>query len=126
MRTRAAGSRAGLPAGARRDAALADAAGARQTARGAIAGCAGAAPARSGTGEKPGSPAYAHTRHVPVRQLRISGAPVLLALPGMRRMGNVLAAACRRKRVGGMNDPRVIVALDFAVADAALALAARL
>lgn len=41
-------------------------------------------------------------------------------------MGNLLAAARRREKRAGMSGPRVIVALDFAAADAALALAARL
>src|SRR5258706_14873044 len=60
-----------------------------------------------------------------MRQLRFSRAPVLLALPRVRRVGNVFAAPRRRERASGMNDPRVIVALDFAQAEKSLAFAAR-
>jgi orotidine-5'-phosphate decarboxylase len=41
-------------------------------------------------------------------------------------MGDLFAAPCRRKRIAGVTDPKIIVALDFASADAALAIAARL
>src|SRR5438874_426555 len=77
-----------------------------------MAGCAAGAPSRSGIGEEPGAPAYAHSRHVPMRQLRLSRTPALLALPRVRRVGNVFAAPQRGKSASPMSGPRVIAALD--------------
>ena len=63
---------------------------------------AAARPAREAPGpaahEEPRALARAGARRVPVRQLRLQGAPVLLAMPGVRRLGDVLAAAHRRAR----------------------------
>ena len=48
-------------------------------------------------------PAHAEPRHVQVRQLRLPRAPVLLALPGVRGVGDLFArgAPKRRGRYGG-------------------------
>jgi orotidine-5'-phosphate decarboxylase len=47
-------------------------------------------------------------------------------LPGVRRMGDLFTPSRRRKRLARMNDPKIIVALDFSNAAAAHAFAARL
>ena len=60
-----------------------------------------------------------------MRKLRFQGAPVLLALPGLQRLGNLSAAPYRGKGIRRMSS-RVIVALDYADARSAIALADRL
>ena len=83
------------------------------------------APARPRARQAARRPAHQAARHVQVRALRLSRASVLLALPGLRQVGDVFADA--------HGDPgwlcltrRVIVALDFANPMHALALADRL
>ena len=55
--------------------------------------------------------------HVSMRKMRFQGAQVFLALPGMRQLGQFSAAEKRR-----MNDPKIIVALDYPDADSAMTL----
>ena len=43
-----------------------------------------------------GQPAHPQPRHVQVRQLRLPRAPVLLALPGLRGVGDLFSAPDRR------------------------------
>jgi lipopolysaccharide biosynthesis regulator YciM len=72
---------------------------------------AGDAPAERGrraaqrcrTGAQAAAPAHQCAVHVPLLQLRLQGAAVLLALPGLLRMGNLCAAAYRRKRQATLN-----------------------
>ena len=64
-----------------------------------------------------------------MRAVRLPRAAVLLALPGMCVVGDVFAAADGREsgsRLTVQDDPRVIVALDFADAKDALELSGRL
>ena len=80
----------------------ADAAGAGQAARGAAAGSAGGAAPRPRADPQPRASAHAQSGAVPLRQLRLQGAAVLLALPGVPRLGDLSAAAQR-----GEGDGRV-------------------
>src|SRR5512145_101382 len=56
----------------------------------------------------------------------LQGQAILLALPGMQWLGDLFAAPNRRDRDAHMNDPKIIVALDYPQAAPALALAQRL
>ncbi len=72
-----------------------DAARARPPARGPAAGRAGGAPARPRARQAARRAAHQAARDVQVRPLRLSRTPVLLALPRLRQVGDVLAAAHR-------------------------------
>src|SRR5882724_6005643 len=60
-----------------------------------------------------------------MRKLWLQGAPVLLALSGVQWLGNLSATAYRGKGICRMSS-RVIVALDYADAQSAMALVDRL
>ena len=49
--------------------------------------------ARPRAGAQPGARPHAAPRALPLRNLRLQGAPVPLALPGLRRLGDLSAAA---------------------------------
>jgi tetratricopeptide (TPR) repeat protein len=53
---------------------------------------------RPGTDQEPDPQPHPPGRALPLRRLRLQGAPVLLALPRLRRLGNLPAAAHRRIR----------------------------
>ena len=57
----------------------------------------------SGAGAQPGPRPYAAPGPLPLRELRLQGAPVPLALPGLRRLGDLPAAAHRGVRPHAMN-----------------------
>ncbi len=67
----------------------------RQAARGATDGSARGAAPRSGARQDAGQSAHQAAGHVSLRAMRLSRQAVLLALPGLRQMGNVLAATDR-------------------------------
>ena len=56
----------------------------------------------SGAGAQPGARAYPAPGALSLRDLRLQGAPVPLALPGLRRLGDLSAAAHRRVRTNPM------------------------
>ena len=97
----------GLRAGARRAAPQPDAARPRPPARGADhrRRLARQAP-RPGAGEEPGARPYPAPRPLPLRELRLQGAPVPLAVPGLRRLGDLSAAPHRGIRSDAMKDHR--------------------
>ena len=57
---------------------------------------------RPGAGAQPGAQPYAAPGALPLRELRLQGAPVPLALPGLRRLGDLPAAAHRGIRPHAM------------------------
>src|SRR5476651_1536613 len=59
------------------------------------------APPGSAAHEGPGALARAGARRVPVRQLRLQGAPIFLAMPGVWRVGDIPPAPH-----GGAGKPR--------------------
>ena len=78
------------------------------------------APSGPAAHEEPRALARAGARRLPVRQLRLQGAPVLLAMSRVRRMGDVPAAAHGRARQPRtdtsqgckLDNKRIIVPLD--------------
>ncbi len=119
------GSGSGRHADQGRAGAQSDAARARPPARGAAARGTRRAPARPRARQAARRPAHQASRHVQVRALRLSRAPVLLALSRAAASGRRIRRDARRPRMA-TPEPNVIVALDFANPMHALALADRL
>jgi hypothetical protein len=63
------------------------------------------APPRPGTDQEPDSQPHPPCRALPLRRLRFQGPPVLLALPGLRWLGDLPAAAHRRIRHYALGNP---------------------
>src|SRR6185436_17929707 len=94
----------GVLAGARRAAAQSHAARPRPAARSADRGRGLARQAaRPRAREEPGARPHAAPRALPLRELRLQGAPVPLALPGVRRLGNLSSTPYGRIRPDSMN-----------------------